>query len=73
MATMSKAKPKPKVISGIRLRADRAEALREKAIELTVQTKEMVKETDIVNFLIDEFVERIGIDQNGFLIEDESE
>lgn len=64
---------KPKVITGVRLRTERAEMLREKAIELTIQQKEIVKETDLVNFLIDEFVERIKIDKNGLYIEEESQ
>lgn len=64
---------KPKVITGVRLRADRAELLREKAIELTIKQKEIVKETDLVNFLIDEFAERIKIDQDGLYIDEKSQ
>lgn len=60
-----------KIISGVRLRNDRAEALREKAIELTVKQKEIIKETDLVNFLIDEFVEKIDLDKDGFFVKDE--
>jgi hypothetical protein len=60
-----------KIISGIRLRADRAEALREKAIELTVKQKEMIKESDLINYLIDEFTERLDIDKDGFFVKEE--
>lgn len=62
-----------KPITGIRIREDRAEMLREKAIELTVKQKEYVKEADIVNWLIDEFTSRINIDRDGLFIEEEKE
>lgn len=59
------------VITGIRIRKDRAELLREKAMNLTVQSKEYIKEVDIVNFLIDEYAERVNIDKEGLYIEEE--
>lgn len=62
-----------KIITGVRIRADRAEKLREKAMDLTVKKKEYVIEADLVNFLIDEFTDRIDIDQNGLFIEEEKE
>lgn len=62
-----------KPITGIRLREDRAEMLREKAMELTVKQKEYVKETDIINYLIDEYTNRIDIDQNGLFVKEEDE
>lgn len=62
-----------KKITGIRIREDRAETLREKAIEMTIKKKEIVKESDLVNFLIDEFAERIELDEFGFLIKKETE
>jgi hypothetical protein len=62
-----------KPITAIRIRKDRAELLREKAMELTVQKKEYVKEADLVNFLIDEFINRINIDRDGLFIEEEKE
>lgn len=62
-----------KPITAIRIRKDRAEILREKAMELTVEKKEYIKEADLVNFLIDEFTERIKIDRDGLFIEEEKE
>ena len=41
-----------KLITAVRIREDRAEQLREKAIELTIKQKEHIKEADLVNFLI---------------------
>lgn len=61
-----------KIITAIRIRPDRAEKLREKAVELIIQSKEKVTESDIINFLIDEFTDRVKIDKDGFFIaEDE--
>lgn len=62
-----------KPITAIRIRKDRAEMLREKAMELTVQKKEYIKEADLVNFLIDEFTSRINADRDGLFIEEEKE
>ncbi len=62
-----------KYIKSIRLREDRAEALKDKAMELTVKKKDYVKETDIVNFLIDEFTARIDIDLHGLYIKEGTE
>ncbi len=54
-----------KLITGVRLRPDRADKLREKAIELTIEMKQIVKETDIVNYLIDECLNGVEIDDLG--------
>lgn len=62
-----------KKVSMIRIRDDRADKLRDKAVELTIERKELIKESELVNFLIDEFVERIKIDQNGLYVEEEKE
>lgn len=62
-----------KTITGMRIREDRAEMLKEKAMELTVKQKEYVKEADIINFLIDEFTSRVAIDKDGLYIEEEKE
>lgn len=61
------------VITGLRLRKDRAEKLREKAINLTIKKKEIIKETEIVNYLIDEFLENIDIDDYGLFVKSEAE
>jgi hypothetical protein len=52
-----------KKISSLRIRENRAELLREKAIELTVKKKEVIKESEIINYLIDEFTERVDIER----------
>jgi hypothetical protein len=62
-----------KLITAVRIREDRAEKLREKAIELTVKQKEYIKEADIINYLIDELIERVNADKDGLYIEDEKE
>jgi len=62
-----------KLITAVRIREDRAEKLREKAIELTIEQKEHIKEADLVNYLIDELIERINIDRDGFFIDEEKE
>ncbi len=62
-----------KKISMIRVRDDRADKLREKAIELTIESKELIKESEIVNYLIDEFIERVKIDKNGLFVDEEKE
>jgi hypothetical protein len=56
------------LITGVRLRKDRAEALKTKSIELTIKTRDIVKETDIVNYLIDECLERVDMDDLGFVM-----
>lgn len=61
-----------KKIQMFRVNEKRAEKLREKAIELTIKSKEIVKESEIINYLIDEYTEKVDIDKNGFYIEEES-
>ena len=62
-----------KIIKGIRIRKDRAEELKQKAMELTVKKKDYIKETDIVNYLIDEFVHRLDVDEHGLFTKEEKE
>ena len=62
-----------KKIAMIRIRDDRADKLREKAVELTIEKKELIKESELVNYLIDEFTERIKMDKDGFFIDEEKE
>jgi len=62
-----------KLITGVRIRKDRAEALKEKAMELTVKRKDYIIEADLVNFLIDEFVNRLDVDEHGLLVKEEKE
>lgn len=60
-----------KKIEMFRVKPERAEKLREKAIELTIKSKEIIKESELINYLIDEFTERIDIDKEGLLIKDD--
>lgn len=62
-----------KIISSMRIRPDRAEKLRDKIVELIIESKEKVTEADIINYLIDEYVERIKMDKDGFFIEEDNE
>jgi len=54
-----------KIITAVRIKKERAEDLKEKSIELTVKRKEIIRESDLVNFLIDEYLETIDIDNFG--------
>lgn len=62
-----------KLITAVRIRADRAEKLRDKAIDLTIKKKEHITESDLINFLIDELIERLNIDKEGIFLEEEKE
>ena len=62
-----------KLITSMRIRADRAEKLRDKTIDLIIETKEKVSEADIVNFLIDEFLDRVKIDKDGLFADEEGD
>jgi len=59
-----------KLITAIRIRKDRAELLRDKSVELTVKKKEIIKEADIVNYLIDECLEKLDVDDLGMEIKE---
>jgi hypothetical protein len=54
-------KIKTKAIESVRIRKDRAELLKNKAIELTIESGIQIQESDLVNFLIDEKAEKIKI------------
>lgn len=60
-------KIKKEVITGVRIRPDRAERLKEKALEITIEIKEHVNESDLVNFLIDTQLEKIKVTKDGTL------
>lgn len=63
-----------KFIKSVGINEKRGELLREKAIELLIKSQRPIKEVDIINFLIDEVVERVDIDDMGFyLIDDEKD
>jgi len=54
-------KIKQKLIETIRVRKDRAEQLKARALELTIESGIHIQESDLVNFLIDEGLEKISI------------
>ncbi|MFA5924533.1 MAG: hypothetical protein WC856_25145 [Methylococcaceae bacterium] len=62
-----------KLITGTRIRQDRAEKLQDKAIDLTIKLKERVTETDLINFLIDNYVDKFEADQSGIFIKEDEE
>ena len=56
-----------KPIETIRVRQDRAEKLKEKAFEISMKVKDLVSETELVNFLLDTQVELIDVTKDGKL------
>lgn len=54
-------KLKKKLIENVRIRKDRAELLKDAALEISLKTRVQIAESDLVNFLIDKGVERIEI------------
>lgn len=69
MATDMKIKKKP--IESIRIRPDRAELLKDKAFEISMLSKEIITESELVNYLIDEYVEKITVKNGELKIEQE--
>lgn len=59
-----------KLIEGVRVNTERAEKLREKKLEIMLEIKEDVKESDLVNFLIDTYVDKIRVNKAGELYVD---
>ena len=57
-----------RIIQSVRIRADRAKALKEKAIELTGKKRDYIKETDLINYLIDDCLENLDVDSGGIFI-----
>ncbi len=54
-------KLKKKTIDAVRIRKDRAERLRQKAMEVSFASGIQVSEADLVNFLIDSNLEKIQV------------
>jgi hypothetical protein len=48
-----------KLIQNFRVRADRAERLQELSIEMTIEQKERITESDIINHLIDNYMHEV--------------
>jgi hypothetical protein len=58
---------KKRQIETMRISKERAQKLKDKAIEITLKIKELVSEQDLVNYLIDEEAEKIEISKEGKL------
>lgn len=50
-----------KLIATVRIKPETAEVLREKAIELTIATKEIVREADIVHYILERDLKSLGV------------
>ena len=61
------------VIKNVRIREDRAKLLKNKALELTIKKEDYIRESDIINYLIDDCLEKIDIDIHGIYLNTEKE
>ncbi|MCT8878648.1 hypothetical protein [Shewanella xiamenensis] len=52
-----------KLISTFRVKETHAELLREKAVELTIGTKEVVKEADIIHWILEREIKNVQLNQ----------
>lgn len=59
----TKSMAKAKLISTVRVKEAQAEELKEKAYELTVATKEVVKEADIVHWILEKEVKEVTVEE----------
>jgi hypothetical protein len=55
-----------KAITAVKIREDRALRLKEKAIELAPKRREILNEADLVNWMIDECLDKIDANSEGF-------
>jgi hypothetical protein len=60
-------------IQSVGINPDRGKRLEKKAVELIIKSKKNLKESEIVNFLIDELLDRVDIDNNGLFITDDEQ
>ncbi|WAX22043.1 hypothetical protein spd_00011 [Shewanella phage Dolos] len=52
-----------KLISTFRVKENHAELLREKAVELTIGTKEVVKEADIIHWILEREIKKVQLNE----------
>ncbi|MBS0044604.1 hypothetical protein KFE26_20240 [Shewanella sp. M16] len=52
-----------KLISTFRVREAHAELLRDKAVELTIGTKEVVKEADIIHWILEREIGKVELNE----------
>jgi hypothetical protein len=62
-------KTKKKVIENVRIRKDRAEALKEKSFEISMKLGTIVTEADLVNYLIDNHLENVKLKGEVLILE----
>lgn len=65
---IAKMKVENKLVQNVRVNPERALALRNKVIEMERRTGGRFKESEIINFLIDEALERIKLVDNEFKV-----
>lgn len=70
---MIKMKIRSKTIESLRIRPDRGQKLKEKSFEISMISKEMVSEADLVNFLIDNYLDLISVKNGELLIKGKGE
>jgi hypothetical protein len=58
---------KKKPIETMRFSKERSAKLKEKAVEITLKIKDLVNEQDLVNYLLDEHLDRIDVTRDGKL------
>ncbi|MDH0448715.1 hypothetical protein [Shewanella sp. GD04112] len=52
-----------KLISTFRVKETHAELLRDKAVELTIGTKEVVKEADIIHWILEREIKKVQLNE----------
>ncbi|MDI5854079.1 hypothetical protein [Shewanella xiamenensis] len=52
-----------KLISTFRVKETHAELLRDKAVELTIGTKEVVKEADIIHWILEREIKKVKLNE----------
>lgn len=52
-----------KLISTFRVKENHAELLREKAVELTIGTKEVVKEADVIHWILEREIKKVQLNE----------
>jgi hypothetical protein len=63
-------KVKRKTIQNMRIREDRAEKLRTKSYEISMKAKFIISESEIVNFLIDKYVDKVDYFKEELTVDD---
>lgn len=58
---------KKRPIETMRFSKERSAKLKEKAIEITLKIKDLVNEQDLVNYLLDEHLDKIDVTKDGKL------